>query len=333
MSIYSINPKSKKLLRLIIKNNSPFMPNINTVSTSYPSLPKPQLYLQTFDTETEQGSEIPIKSKLLDLEGTSQLILDNTIYICGMNISSSTVSGDEFTSSFLYSVNILSEPLLINFEVNACYPHYFPTLALLRNEYIIVIGGLNTKKCEYYSITSKLWKDLPILPELRYGANAVSDNCNNHIYVFGGLNQQTRKCSMSVFKLNMNLCLKWETVVVMENADLLTKMCACVVKKEGGHIWIMGGEDEQGVPSDVIVDINLKDKVFKPKLLKKSLAKKTRFLSLRSGVTNEMNGSVYAMDDSLESKYNIVYKIDESMSALIYIDDEIIHNKNSINKK
>lgn len=323
--IYSINPKSLKLFRLITKDHSTFIPNI---STTYSSELRPQLYLQTFDIETEQGSEIPIKSKLFDLNGISQIVLNNTIYLCGMNITSSTISGDEFSSSFLYSVNILKEPLHINFEVNASHAHFSPSLSILQNEYIIVIGGLNTTKCEYYSISNKLWKDLPSLPEMRYGSCVVSDNIYNYVYVFGGLNQEIRKCGKTVFKLNMNLSLKWEIIVIMENEHLIMKTCACIVKMDDRHLLIMGGEDEKGITCDDIVEINLHDKNFQPKLLKKSLVRKTKFVSLRYGISNETNGSIYAMDDSEESNFNIVYKIDDSMSALIYIDDDIIHDNN-----
>ena len=146
---YSINPKSKKLIRLICKTvSSPVAPqtkyatiqtnttkhkansnfnfesNINTYSP--PSSPKHSnttnnvFYIQTYDVDNEEGTERPITPhKLFNMQGMSQIFLNNTLFIFGS--PSSTSTPDEFTSSFLYTVNVLKEPLTMSIEVNYCH--------------------------------------------------------------------------------------------------------------------------------------------------------------------------------------------------------------------
>ncbi|MCQ2816091.1 MAG: kelch repeat-containing protein [archaeon] len=71
-------------------------------------------------------------------------------------------------------------------EVNSCFYHNAPALTFFKKEILIVVGGLNSKKCEYYSISNKKWKRLPELPEYRYGCSLYSDNNTSFLYLFGG---------------------------------------------------------------------------------------------------------------------------------------------------
>ena len=328
----SINPKSKKLIRLISKatnshvpsqtkyatiqtnttkhkanNNFIFESNINTYSP--PSSPKhsnnnnnsdsyystQSFYIQTFDVDNEEGTERPITPhKLFNIQGMSQIFLNNTLFIFGS--PSSTTTPDEFTSSFLYTVNVLKEPLKMSIEVNSCHSHYYPTLTILKNEFLIAIGGYNSKHCEYYSIVNKKWKELPDLVEERYGASALCDNNYNHIYVFGGLNSQSGNCGVTVLKLNVNICVMWETIVVMNNAELFAKMNTSIVKRDDGKVMILGGCNSDGDESDDVVSIDLKVRALKPKLENTKLDIKGTFISLRNGAANG-KGVVYVMDD------------------------------------
>ena len=208
----------------------------------------------------------------------------------------------------------------MNIEVNTCYPHYYPSLTILRNEYLIAIGGFKSKKCEYYSITNKKWKELPELPEERYGASAICDNTYNIVYLFGGLNTKTNKCCMSILKLNVNTCVKWDTIVMIDNSECLAKMNQVLIKKDDGRLLIIGGEDSEGKRTDDIIEIDLRIKVFKPKIHNKKLQRKPKFQSMRFAVASS-TGFIYMLDDDEEGDMNIVHRIDDSFTSILYLDD------------
>lgn len=299
------------MIRIISKEPSVYYStHSSNISTSN------YLYVQTYDVETEQGSERPICKKFIDLQGLSQISLENILFLCGI----STEVADEFSSSFVYSINILREPLTMNIEVNTCYPHYYPCLTILRNEYLVAIGGFKSIKCEYYSITNKKWKELPDLPEERYGASAICDNSYNIVYLFGGLNSKTNKCCMSILKLNMNNCLKWTTIVDIENSECLAKMNQALIKKDDGKVLIIGGVDSVGKRTEDIIEIDLKTKKFKPTILNIKLQRKPKFQSMRFAISNSA-GFVYTLDDDEEGDMNIVHRIDDSFSSILYLDE------------
>jgi hypothetical protein len=254
------------------------------------------------------------------MNGMSQIFLDNVLFICGS--PSSSVNSDEFTSSFLYSVDILQEPLKMKIEVNSCHPHYYPTLTILRNDILIAIGGLHSKHCEHYSISNKKWKELPDLIEERYGASALCDNKNNYIYVFGGLNNNTRKCGLTVFRLKLYISSRWDTMLVMENDVYLARMNSLIIKRDDRQIFILGGTDNNGNATDDVVNIDFNIKTIKPKVdANQVLSNKCAFSSLRHGIA-DVNGNIYAMDDS-EDNYNVIYKISNSNCSVLYLNEKL----------
>ena len=145
-------------------------------------------YCQLYDMDTEEAYEFPISFPLLHtLHRTSQIYsyTSKTLYLCG---AANRLAEDEcdYSSSYLYSVSFIKEPVKVSVEVNSCYYHDSPALAFFKREVLIVVGGLDSKKCEYYSINNKKWKSLPELPEFRYGCSLFSDNNSSMVYLFGG---------------------------------------------------------------------------------------------------------------------------------------------------
>lgn len=258
--------------------------------------------------------------------------MDNKLFICGPPLSNSNSkrgtmresqrsngpdSQNIFSSSPMYSVNLLKDPITLEVEVNSCHLHYYPTLSCLRNEYIIVIGGYKSKKCEYYSNSNRKWKELPDLPEERYGSVSVCDNTYNAIYCFGGNDSSTKKNCMSVFKLNVNIGEKWETLLAMENSEYLAKQFSCVIKRENGHIIILGGKNSNGQACDEIIDVEITGKKITVNLKKfPALSKNLKFQSLRSGEENQ-NGYLYLFDDEAD---DTVHRIDSKYSSIIKLN-------------
>ena len=252
----------------------------------------------------------------------SQIFLDNKLFLCGCKLNSINKEKDtldtnpnSFSSSFMYSIDITKEPITVLFEVNSCYMHYYPSLSILRNEYIIVVGGFKSNKCEYYSITNKRWKDLPELPEERYGSSIFSDNSYNYVYCFGGYNSLTQKCCSTVFRLNMNKNTKWDTILVMENSEFLTKKFTCIVKINDSSLIILGGKDNYNYINDDIINIEMNSKNNKIIIHEnkgKKLANKAQFISLREGILfGELS---YCFDDELK---DIVHRIEKNAATTI----------------
>ena len=296
--------------------------------------------LQVFDTETENFFECIIPNKTLNLRGMSQIFMENKLFIFGSHTEASidslincknndqnqllrkaTNDKNSFSSSFIYSINILSLPLKINYEVNSSFIHFYPTMAILRNELIIAIGGYGSRKCEYYNQTSKKWKELPELPEERFGCSAVCDNTSNCIYCFGGYNSGYKKNCVSIFKLNINNAIKWDTLIVIDNSEKLGRHFSCVIKRDNGHWLIIGGNNDNGKATDNIIDVNVlnsrrievKDGGFK------EMNNNIMFENLRLGCEN-LNGDMYLFDD-FES--NNVYKIGTDITSIIKLPENI----------
>ncbi len=258
----------------------------------------------------------------------SQISFDNKLYLCGCKLNNinnekenldTNTNSDSFSSSFMYCIDILKVPLNITFEVNSCYTHYYPSLCILRSEYIVVIAGLKSMKCEYYSITNKRWKDLPDLPEERYGCCSICDNTYNCIYCFGGYNSQNKKCCMSVLKLNINICTKWDTLIVMENSEYLARKFSCIVKKNEAHYIILGGRNNFNYPTDDIVEIEVKGKKINvTQDNDKKISNKAEFVNLREGIVLS-NGNAFFFDGEIK---DIVHKIENDYISLIKLNQK-----------
>ena len=164
-------------------------------------------YLQIFDLEFDEGHEYPVAFPILfSLKGASQIYssANQVLYICGSTFSS--VEDSDFSSSALYSIDISKEPLKVSIEVTSCYYHYHPSLAMYKKEILVVVGGLDSRKCEYYSISNKKWKNLPELPEDRYGCSLYCDDTASTLYLFGGYDRRNKRRrssdSFEAFKKN-----------------------------------------------------------------------------------------------------------------------------------
>ena len=351
--IYSFDPKSSKLIRLINKQINSYTnlkkyTESNEITNNYQGLInneinkniKELLFLQIFDTETENFYEYRIPNKTLNLRGMSQIFLENKLFIFGSPTKTSidsiinyensdknkllrkkTTDKNNFSSSFIYSINILSLPLKINYEVNSFFVHYYPTLSILRNELIIAIGGYGSKNCEYYNQTSKKWKELPELPEERFGCSSICDNTSNCIYCFGGYNSNYKKNCLSIFKLNINNPIKWDTLLVMDNSEKLGKNFSCVIKKDNGHWIIIGGNNDDKKATDNIIDVNVINsrKIEVKEGGYKEINSNIMFENLRLGCEN-LNGDMYLFDD-LENNY--VYKIGIDYTSVIKLPENI----------
>jgi hypothetical protein len=310
-----ININNKKLIRLIKKNKSLELEKFSTLDSfsenrmhTETDKNNENFLLQIFDIEEETLFFYSLNLKLKSLEGMSQIFYENTLILCGSNTyNENSKNSNSFSSSFMYSLDIFSKPLKLKFQVNSCFSHYYPLLSILRNEFVLVISGKGSVKCEYYSLTNKRWKDLPDLPESRYGGSIICDNTLNVAYIFGGVNEKNNKNSLSIFKLNINKCIKWDTIIIMDNCDLLAKKFSGVIKKDNENILILGGKNNENNETDDVININIKKRVIKVENSGKKLDNKIRFKNLRIGLENN-KGKYYIFNDE---RSDVVIRIDD----------------------
>lgn len=144
-----MDPHSKKLIRAISKLDLQGRENS---------------YLQVYDIESEVGQEIPVNLRFLSLTNMSQINHNNDLYLCGSNAEAIE---EDHTGSFFIKIDPSKTPVNMSYLVNSSHTHKFPAIVNYKNDYIIVVGGKDSVKCEVFNKKASRWKDLPDLPEVR----------------------------------------------------------------------------------------------------------------------------------------------------------------------
>ena len=216
----------------------------------------------------------------------AQLNLNDNIYFCGSKYNDYD-SGAYFLK---YEPNITSSNL--NYLINSKNYHYFPTMISAKNEFIIIIGGLESLSCEIYSIYSHVWKTIPDLPDERYKCSAYCDNSSDHVYLFGGYNNHKKINYGTILRLNLKMNVMWESFFVNSDLNIISKNSTSILKINN-TVYILGGIDNNNCKTDDIVEFNLTTK--KASLSNNILCKPSSFLQV-SGVDLGKN-VFYIFDD------------------------------------
>ena len=225
-----------------------------------------------------------INLRIVNLKGLSQLNRTKSIYLCGSN------DENQLGASFL-KVDYSSSHLKISHLVTSCFNHINPGMISIQNEYIAIIGGKGSKKCEIYNKKLSKWSSIAELPEERYGASLVYEHYSNSIYLFGGMND--KKICYSVLKYSFKPGYFWETIVTKLNSELLSMAFSCVLKHEHNKILFLGGVDGEG-EMDRFVEYDLLNR--SAKLLPFKLAEKAKFSIFPYSICNSQD-NVYIYDD------------------------------------
>ncbi len=284
---------------------------------------KSQILIQVYDIEKELGREIELNLSILNLEGMSQININNQLYLLGSNTPDNHHEGSRFIT-----VDPLKEPACFSYLISSSHCHYYPSITQYKNEYIIVVGGKNSLKCEIFNIKRCKWMDLVDLPEERYGAVIAVDELALCLYVFGGYNSTSKRIHTSVLKLNIKLGRmdKWDTIVTVSNSSvLLTKCYATVCKLEKNKILIIGGQTNQEESCDDVIEVTFN---------KGSLVVSSKFKISESTVFNtinyacEMNGSYYMIDN--QAMIHQVSRFDQTHKCSSFFDfswDQVLNYK------
>ena len=255
--------------------------------------------IQKYDVSVNRYEEYSLTSKFCEFQGCSQIQVDNKLYLCG-----TSKAKYDFDSSFMYSIDTTSLPLKVKLEVSSSNAHYYPTLTQYNNEYIFVFGGKKTTKCELYFINYNKWKNIPPLPEERYGAVAFMHLPSYSIYLFGGMNAE-KKFIPSIIKICLPSFVSWETVYVKEsNQELLQRAFPLIYYPQDSNdkFYILGGEKKDNETSDgiIIIEFNKWDMTVKESRIK--MMNKISFRHKQTNIFDFGDKSIYYYDDEKGKK-------------------------------
>ena len=232
--------------------------------------------INIFDVEKELSVNSHPFLILNTFTGLGQLNFNNFLYFCGGN---DKIKGG--TYFLMYDSSKIMNSL--THMINCLFDHKYPSMIQFKNEFIIVVGGMEKNlKSEIYSLTKGKWKALPDLPENRYGSSLLNEEKLDYIYLFGGLSDDYY-CS-SILRLNMKSLISWESVIVNENSYLLQKSHFAVIRSDKNKILLLGGSNKGSELNDSVVEFDMISKNVKLssiKLLKPSKFNVTNYVESR----------------------------------------------------
>lgn len=259
--------------------------------------------IQNFNISNENYDEILTCSRNpLNFLGCSQIKIVDTLYICG-----TSQANNDFDSSFLFSIKTTVRPFSIKQEVNCFSAHYYPTLAAYETEYMFVIGGKRTVKCELYFIQHKKWKKLPDLPSEKYGCTALMHQGTYSIYVFGGVNRNNI-FDNTLIKMALPSCAFWEEISYKETDYILLQRAfsiSCI--SDGNTFLILGGSKVGQENCDDILMVDVQKDKFNVIKTKYTLPVRACFRHNKIGAFNSKEKAIFCFSDDEEHE---VMKVD-----------------------
>jgi len=207
-----------------------------------------------YDVEDNSGSQISVNFRIMkNLDGFSQIIMNNCLYLCGANL------GDNSSGSYLFKFDPNNRQWNnTTVLISSINYHHYPTLITHNDEFLIVIGGIGSTSTEVYNTNTNKWKGLADLPEERYRCSGMVEEITDFVYLFGGYNSKTDTNAMSVLRMNLKQSLIWETLVIKTNSHLLARnSCAILVFNRGNSVYLLGGISNDKNNTDSIVEFEI----------------------------------------------------------------------------
>lgn len=229
-----LNPISKKLIRATF---------VNTINDKGKKIQ--QGVIRIYDIESCFSDSIQIKlSFFKNLDTVSQISFGNVLYLCGDQ-------GSFDTGSSLISYDLLSPIKNVSILPNSIFPHFKPSLCFVKKDFLIVVGGKGTTKCEIFNKNSCKWRKLPDLPEERYGSCIINDDKLDCLLLFGG--KLSNNYCKSILKLNLKKDNFWDKVILREESNLLERTFFTVAKPSSSEsFFIFGGNANEKASNEII---------------------------------------------------------------------------------
>jgi hypothetical protein len=204
-----------------------------------------------YDTTKQSTTQLEIKNLKNKFFWNSRVCqVGHKLYITGGHDDSS--NGVKNCYFFDYFQN------LENFEIseikNMLYPHWGHLTIYHPENYIFVISGSYTKKCEFYNLNKKMWYSLPDISTWRMDPIGFVYN-NQYLYIFSGWNNNNNIINKDPFVEKIERLKlftknsKWETLPIsLKNMlknnylNFLKKTCMGILKLTENKILLLGGD-------------------------------------------------------------------------------------------
>ena len=202
----------------------------------------------SIDLSTDEQFLFTTKLPLLkNLSNCSQLIVDDVLFLCGLSDSSFELEG-----SYLFSIEIDSilftcvQPQML---ISSIFPHRKPSLCRFNEEKIMVVGGKNTKKSEYYNIRTNRWRILPDLPSVRFGCSLVEIPYQDKVIVVGGIDERGVYLQ-DLLTIDTKYHGGWDKLNVDLGSPLERFFCGIYLDRNG-EIMLLGGNASNKTKNEI----------------------------------------------------------------------------------
>ena len=125
-----------------------------------------------------------------------------------------------------------------------CYSHWNHSMIANEN-YIFVIGGYNSNKCEAFNMQTLKWESMPDLnsPERQCAMLFIY---GDYLYAFMGYNQNDIMDSVERINITKKGNSKWENVIVTNNGNINLKFYGAGVYNVKDKLFFIGGKYGHG---------------------------------------------------------------------------------------
>ena len=125
-----------------------------------------------------------------------------------------------------------------------CYSHWNHSMIANEN-YIFVIGGCNSNKCEAFNMQTLKWESMPDLnsPERQCAMLFIY---GDYLYAFMGYNQNDIMDSIERINITKKGNSKWENVIVTNNGNINLKFYGAGVYNVKDKLFFIGGKYGHG---------------------------------------------------------------------------------------
>jgi hypothetical protein len=241
--------------------------NIRNINEIYAKVQENSNILIIYDIDKKRFHQIKDENHFFNAKSNCYYIKDmKLIFVCGGIKNFNRIK--EYSNEF-YKIKVKINFDEFDFEYTDLpnMNHGRASHSMIQcQDYLITIGGINTKTCEIFDLKKNQWEELPDLPSTL--VNPAVALVNNFLYVFSGsgsLNSLDR-----IYKLSMNNITRiiqkergFENILDWEKIDYIYRMLhnekiprmrrGMAALSLGDTVYLFGGFDYDNIYDDIYV--------------------------------------------------------------------------------
>jgi len=241
--------------------------NIRNINEIYAKVQENSNILIIYDIDKKKFHQIKDENRFFNAKSNCYYIKDTkSIFVCGGMKNFNRIK--EYSNEF-YKIKVKINYDEFDFEYTNLpnMNHGRASHSMIQyQDYLIIIGGINTKTCEIFDFKKNQWDELPDLPSTL--ANPAVAFVNNFLYVFcgsGNLNSLD-----GIYKLSMNNISRilqkergFENILDWEKIDYIYRMLhnekiprmrrGMAALSLGDTIHLFGGFDYDNIYDEIYV--------------------------------------------------------------------------------